>query len=170
MAESFKTKQRGEMLRYSRPNISTYEDSLGNTVTSVPNAPRFEYKDGYPYGLKMGDGDKASIPLTTNTIWPLDGETGTVVATYNAPLNNLFVKCGDVELTGHGCMKTVIVDVAATDVLEDAVNIAPNSDNFTDGESHLLTFKYYGEAIDFSAYTEHEAMEELNTFVHGDWS
>lgn len=165
----FKEKRRGEMLSYARPSIASYEDQSGDIVFSNPNTPRYEYKDGYPYGLKMGDGDSASIPLTTNELWPVDGE-GTIVCTFNAPVDNTFVVCGDVVLKGYGAMKTVIVPIDPTTDLSPRVSVAPNADTFSEDESHLLIFKYYEDSIDFSSYVEHEAMEELNLFVHDAWN
>lgn len=170
-SKPFKVKRRGEMLRYSRPNINTYEDENGDIQTSPINSPRYEYKDGYPYGLKMGDGDTASMPLVTNDFWPVNGQVGTVVTTYNAPMGEEFIKCGTLSLTGHGAMKTVIHKTTPNDILAPTVSVSPSAIDTTNSEEcHLLIFKFYGEDIDFTSYTEHEAMTELNSFVHGIWS
>lgn len=169
MTEPFKTKRRGELLGYTRPNIGRYEDESGDIQTSPNNVPRFEYKDGYPYGLKMGDGDRAVIPTLTNDEWP--STMGTFVVTYNAPVGVKFIECGNVEFVGYGVMKTVIKKLTPPDSLSNEVVVSPDSvDLPDDSEAHLLILKHYAEDVDFGQYTEYEAMEELNTFMHAAWN
>lgn len=169
MTEPFKTKRRGELLGYTRPTIGRYEDENGDVQTSPINVPRFEYKDGYPYGLKMGDGDRAFIPVITNDEW--SSTMGTFVVTYNAPTSVKFIECGNVEFEGYGAMKTVIKKLSSPDSLSNEVVVSPDSIILSgDEQAHLLILKHYDEDINFSQYTEHEAMEELNTFIHAAWN
>lgn len=171
MSSVFRTKRRGEMLRYSRPKISSYEDVNGDTISVAPNVPRFEYKDGYPHGLKLGDGDSARIPLLPNEAWPVTGKETTVIVTANAPTGKEFIFCGDLTVTGHMAMKTEIFHLSASESLMPIIEVFPSGDELPDGEeAHLLIFKYYGEHIDFDQYEEKQAMDELNDFLHGEWS
>lgn len=156
------------MIRYSRPRIATFENINGVIDEASPNQPRYEYKDEYPCGLKFGDGDSASIPLVANSSWISSG--GTFVVTANAPEGVEFIFCGDVTITGHGAMKTEIIHLEPEESVSPTVDIFPDGDVLDEGEAHLLTVKYYADQIDFSQYDEFTAMEELNQFMHQDWS
>jgi hypothetical protein len=169
MGDVFKKKRRAEMYNYSRPKIAYYENEAGATVSSPPNALMIEYKDGYPYGLKLGNGDYLQIPLDTESPWTSD--TGTMILVMNAPSGVEFAKSGDLVVSGVGAMKTYIINVPVGVVLDNLIEVSFNRNILTEPENaHILMVKYYKETIDFSPYTEFEAMEELNLFTHGIWS
>ena len=165
MANIFREKRRGEMMLYARPNLASYENKDGDIVVAETNVPRYEYVDGYLHGLKMGDGDTLSLPLTENRYWP--AEQGVIVATYNAPNDQPFVVCGDVELSGYGALKTVILHLE-DEALAPSVTVGAGTVE-ADENAHFLIFKYYGQDPDIESTTEYEAMTEMNSFLHGSW-
>ena len=167
----YKEVNRSNLLQYTRPGNASYETKLGSIVTVGPDSPRIEYKDGVAYGLKFGDGDSATIVHTYENEWPSNGQQRTLVVEYNAPGGITFIRSGDLVLRGYDMMKTLIIDIPPDFELEETIEIAPNAENY-DGEheAHLLALKLYVEDVDFSPYTEHEVMVELNDAIHGEWT
>ena len=157
------------MYSFRRPKQASFEDINGDIRTVGTNIPRLEYKDGYLWGIKFGDQDSMSIPLfPNNNEWNAHSGIGTLVVTANAPLGYSFLRCGTVEVEGHGTLKTTIHNVNP-EHMDNVVELFEDSPEFMDEEGHVLIVKYYREEVDFSQHTEFEAMEELNLFVHGDW-
>lgn len=168
MAYTFKKKPLSSIYRYSRPNISHYEDVNGDIIESRQNIIRLDHKDGYLYGIKFGDGDSMRIPLITNNAWIGSGSNFTFVITANAPVGYQYIQCGTFTDVGVGALKTTVHKVNPAD-LEEFIELFPDAPTFADDEGHVLIVKYYHEDIDFTQYEEYNAMVELNTFLHGQW-
>lgn len=52
-----------EIFSFSRPQPAEYVDQAGATQEAGVDEPRFEYLEGEPQGLRMGDGDSLSLSL-----------------------------------------------------------------------------------------------------------
>lgn len=164
--KSFIKKTRNEMIRYSRPNISSYVNSDGVINKSPPNVMRFEYdKWGYYLGLKFGDGDTATIPVNNN-FWNQEG--GTIVVIGRAPQGVTWFKFGDTEINGIDAHKLYIIELTKLQAsTTDTIQLFPNKEDVPEG-CHFLLVKYYHQNnIDFGE--DKEVMDEFNTFMHQDW-
>lgn len=171
MANTFKKKPFSSMYQYQRPGIAYFTDINGDLQESPKNVVRFDYRDGYLWGIRFGDGDSMRIPLISNAVWKGDGVNMTFVVTANAPDGYTFFRCGSFEIQGSGTLKTTFHNVNTAD-LADEIHLFENTPNFTGGpndDAHVLIVKYYHEDVDFESMDEYQSMEELNTFLHGPW-
>lgn len=171
--ESFAYLSRGDMFRYSRSTPALVRDQDGVESLSPPNVVRMNYSDdGRFLGIKFGDGDSASIPNIINPIWKNGSEGGTIVALGQAPNGVSWLRIGDVEISGVLAHKLSIIHLSRAEVddLPISFSVFPEESHEENDSCHLMLVKYYNTQIDFTPHTEYEAMEELNTFMHGDWS
>lgn len=169
MTSSYKKKSRGEMIRYTRPNIAEYQNSNGDIMVAPKNALRLAYDTwGHFLGLKFGDGDTATIPASVNTMWR-PAAAGCLFVIGQAPQGVVWFKFGNIELTGIDAHKLYIIELTQAEInlLPDEMQLFPNKDS-VEGDCHFMLVKYYHESNILFGEPK-EAMTELNTFMHGAW-
>jgi hypothetical protein len=164
----FFKKARGETFKYSRNGVGLTRNQQGTIVSYPPNTLRPSYDTwGNFSGIKFGDGDTAIIPSSVNPYWMSDEVPLTILAIGQAPVGVVWFKFGSVEIVGVGGLKLHTIEIPAGAIKDNRVEIFPNGDNIDEDCHFLLTKFYHQVAIDFG--TEGAAMNELNTFMIGDW-
>lgn len=155
-----------QVFTFSRPTLANYIGADGTVKTAGFNEPRFEYDETtlVRLGLKFGDGDTASAPLTTE--W-FNEDAGTLIVRSEAPNGITSFSCGTFEGVGVDTPKTYVYryDDINDNILANLINFHPNSDVVA-GNCYFKVAKYFAEYIDAE---EIDAMIELNDWVNDEW-
>lgn len=154
-----------QVFDYIRPNVANYIGADGTEKTAGVNEPRFEYDPDTltRLGLKFGDSDTASAPLTTE--W-FNEEAGTLFVRCQAPNGIVPFSCGSFSVEGVDTPKTYIYRYEENDdVLANLIQFFPNQDNIA-GDCYFQVAKYFTEYL---TDPEIDAMIDLNDFVNGEW-